>query len=118
VTGNRDTGSDRALSCDGKQCLVLRLGAETGVRERGREGDREGGGERARDREHCSDVWKRNSCGLIWCMVQRLERSFAMREGREENRGRRCTVVWVFSQILHACYIVLKASELILVCVG
>ena len=83
MTGDRDRGSQRVLCCDVKQCLVLRI--------------RAGGG--------CSDVWQRNSCGLIWCMVQRLERrGFAVWEGEELNRGRRCTVMWVFPQILPVCY--------------
>ena len=38
------------------------------------------------EREHCCDVWWRNSCGPIWCMDQRPERgSFAMGRWRTEN---------------------------------
>ena len=42
------------------------LGAEAAVRE--------GGRGRERERESCSEVKWRNSCRLVWCVNQRLER--------------------------------------------
>jgi hypothetical protein len=61
VIVDRDRGSERALCCNGKRCLVLEHGAEAGVRG-----------------------------------------SVAVMEGRELNRGRRCTVMWVFPH-MHPC---------------
>ena len=66
----KPTGSERALCCDEKQCLVFECGAEAGVSDTGRE----------------RDVRKRG----------RLNRGRrAVRKNGELNRGKRCDVMWV-----------------------
>jgi hypothetical protein len=57
--GRQIEGVRERFCCDGKRCLVMERGAETGVREKG---------------GMSCEGKRRNGCGLIWCVDQRLMR--------------------------------------------